>query len=564
MLQFEPQAHSFPMSPLGPSTSDNFNSDLQNDFSQDPSRQQAFASEGDALFLPTNGADEPPSFRPHDSNPFLSAPSAPLVNPFMNHTSPNPPSEKTPDINTQQANFRHDSQASNLPLPRTGFQLSSDTRHSSPSQSVGSASVLTNHVHDQKFVNNHNLPRNPSLPLIPDIRSELPKHSVPRANIPSLGLKNENHYQLKILFSTHIANANLRKNPKNGHFDILMKIIMQARPADNAALNSKATHMVHKWYSELNGVHGRLGLSQHGITFPVLRYMNNQQEGPIPDSDVQSLQKYISTITEAFLNVDHRNQIAEQFLCSLEDESKSLSDKIRMLLLESRLVSTMNCCDQLQNRLHNAEKSLTDSSNLVSFLKYRVEQLENTNSASRSGHLSQSDHLRQQAYSNTSVPAYNNSVDPMLLQNMRLDGRSNAIPVVLSAENNINPSQLVTLAESVLNEKGPLPVGEVGKMLQEATGNPSLSQILKERHNGLKKFLEKYSDKFIMSCDHPFNPHVYLRRSYSPDDQLMIESGSTAFLDKKVKKTRRKEKKNWPLGVPSPTLGSWNQPRIYS
>jgi len=263
--------------------------------------------------------------------------------------------------------------------------------------------------------------------------------------------------------------------------------------------------------------------------------MNNQQEGPIPDSDVQSLQKYISTITEAFLNVDHRNQIAEQFLCSLEDESKSLSDKIRMLLLESRLVSTMNCCDQLQNRLHNAEKSLTDSSNLVSFLKYRVEQLENTNSASRSGHLSQSDHLRQQAYSNTSVPAYNNSVDPMLLQNMRLDGRSNAIPVVLSAENNINPSQLVTLAESVLNEKGPLPVGEVGKMLQEATGNPSLSQILKERHNGLKKFLEKYSDKFIMSCDHPFNPHVYLRRSYSPDDQLMIESGSTAFLDKKVK-----------------------------
>jgi hypothetical protein len=113
--------------------------------------------------------------------------------------------------------------------------------------------------------------------------------------------------------------------------------------------------------------------------------------------------------------------------------------------------------------------------------------------------------------------------------------RLNDIGATYASESNINPSQLITLAESVLNEKGPLPVGEVGKMLQEATGNPQLSQILKERHNGLKKFLEKFSDKFIMSCDHPFNPHVYLRRSYSPDEQREIENGSTAYLDKKIK-----------------------------
>lgn len=113
--------------------------------------------------------------------------------------------------------------------------------------------------------------------------------------------------------------------------------------------------------------------------------------------------------------------------------------------------------------------------------------------------------------------------------------RLNDISATYASENNINPSQLITLAESVLNEKGPLPVGEVGKTLQEATGNPQLSQILKERHNGLKKFLEKFPDKFIMSCDHPFNPHVYLRRSYSPDEQREIETGSTAYLDKKIK-----------------------------
>ncbi len=121
----------------------------------------------------------------------------------------------------------------------------------------------------------------------------------------------------------------------------------------------------------------------------------------------------------------------------------------------------------------------------------------------------------------------------MFAKQMRINDGINSSNFV--TDSNVNPSQLVTLAEAVLNEKGPLPVGEVGKMLQEATGNPHLSQVLKERHNGLKKFLEKYSDKFIMSCDHPFNPHVYLRRSYSPDDQRMIENGSTAFLDKKVK-----------------------------
>jgi len=554
------------MSPSGPTSAKN-NSAL-NDLSLDSSRQQTFASAGDAVFMPKNSADHL-SFRPHD-NPFLSAPLAPLENPFM-ASQTSPPNGNATDGNPQITSFRHNSQESMQPLPRTGIALSNDTRHSSPSLSVGSASVMTSQqsqqqhvVQDQHYQNNH------SLPLIPDIKKDMHKHSVQRESAPTQGLKNENHYQLKVLFSTRIANAYVRKNPKNGYFDVWMKIMMQASPTGNSAIDSKATHIIHKWYSELSTVHERLNLSQHGIAFPGLRFTNNQQEGPVSESDIQGIQKYISTITDSFLNVDHRNQIAQQFLSFLEDESKSLSDKIRMLLLEARLVSTMNCCDQLQNRLNNAEKSLAESSNLVSFLKFRVEQLESTGPVPRrvSAAHPQGDHLRQQAYglqSHPSSSSYSSSVDhPMLLQNMHLDGRNNAIPGVPAGDSIINPAQLVTLAESVLNEKGPLPVGEVGKMLQEATGNPSLSQILKERHNGLKKFLEKYSDKFIMSCDHPFNPHVYLRRSYGPDDQRVIESGSTAFLDKKAKKPRRKEKKTWPVGVPSPTLGSWNQTRVYS
>jgi len=88
-------------------------------------------------------------------------------------------------------------------------------------------------------------------------------------------------------------------------------------------------------------------------------------------------------LTESTLNVDHKTPLSQQLLSFFEDESNSLSDKIRMLLLEARLVSTMNCCDQLQNRLHLAEQNMSESSNLVAFLRYRVEQLENSNGMTR-------------------------------------------------------------------------------------------------------------------------------------------------------------------------------------
>lgn len=240
----------------------------------------------------------------------------------------------------------------------------------------------------------------------------------------------------------------------------------------------------------------------------------------------------------------------------------------------------MKHCNNLQSRSQIAEQNLSESKNLVSFLRFRVEQLETTESRQHRGMAEttivqteeQQQFHQQPQTSSTMVNDFGpptksglstNNLDTLFAKQMRLNDSISSSSFV--SDNNLNSSQLVTLAESVLNEKGPLPVGEVGKMLQEATGNSNLSQILKERHNGLKKFLEKYSDKFIMSCDHPFNPHVYLRRSYSSDDQRMIESGSTAFLDKKTKKTRRKDKKTWPNTVPpSPTIGSNQTTRVFS
>jgi hypothetical protein len=76
--------------------------------------------------------------------------------------------------------------------------------------------------------------------------------------------------------------------------------------------------------------------------------------------------------------------------------------------------------------------------------------------------------------------------------------------------------------------KGPLPVGEIGKQLQEATGNPHLSHVLKEQYGGLKKFIEGISSVVHVGDDHPFNPHVYLTSQFPPSNTHSIEGTSAA------------------------------------
>ena len=60
----------------------------------------------------------------------------------------------------------------------------------------------------------------------------------------------------------------------------------------------------------------------------------------------------------------------------------------------------------------------------------------------------------------------------------------------LHVESEVTESALRTLSMEILNDKGPLPVGEIGKLLQEITANSNLSTILKDRFGGLKRFLE--------------------------------------------------------------------------
>lgn len=95
----------------------------------------------------------------------------------------------------------------------------------------------------------------------------------------------------------------------------------------------------------------------------------------------------------------------------------------------------------------------------------------------------------------------------------------------LILENVLTESALLTLSCEILTDRGPLPVGEIGKMLSEITTFPHFTARLKEKFGGLKKFLENFPHIIYISTDHPFNPNVLLRSSVTPEQLDLIEKG---------------------------------------
>jgi len=98
---------------------------------------------------------------------------------------------------------------------------------------------------------------------------------------------------------------------------------------------------------------------------------------------------------------------------------------------------------------------------------------------------------------------------------------------------------LLVLTMEILAMKGPLPVGEIGKILAEYTSIPNLSIRLKEKFGGLKKFLEYYSLWFYIVNDHPFNPNVILKGSLTIEQLDGLEKGVIPYMTiLKAKKVR--------------------------
>lgn len=91
----------------------------------------------------------------------------------------------------------------------------------------------------------------------------------------------------------------------------------------------------------------------------------------------------------------------------------------------------------------------------------------------------------------------------------------------------VSESAFLSLCTEVLSERKILPVDEVGKVVSDIIAAPTLSSQLKEKFGGLKKFLERYTEIFVFSKDHPFNPHVVLRQFLTKDQFEMVEAGGS-------------------------------------
>jgi hypothetical protein len=257
----------------------------RNESSPVTKRKQAFASEGDEIFLPNSSSDLQQHFhRPFESNPFLSAPSAPLENPFSNSsfnvaTAGNNQTSTSLLQSMAQGDSKHSSHgstdgSSHLSVRPFG---NNDTRHSSPCLSVESSSVLTNqssqpntnlHINHQQH-NCHqqqqqqqqqSFVQSQSLPFIPDFRKENSMSSSQENTVKHI-LQGQTMNSIKLLFSTHVSEAVVVKS-ESGHWDIRMKLVMFLNSTRNGTVESKATHIVQKRYTDLCNFHELLGLSQ--------------------------------------------------------------------------------------------------------------------------------------------------------------------------------------------------------------------------------------------------------------------------------------------------------------
>mmetsp|Transcript_12588 Transcript_12588/g.12221 ORF Transcript_12588/g.12221 Transcript_12588/m.12221 type:complete len:1255 (+) Transcript_12588:255-4019(+) len=120
----------------------------------------------------------------------------------------------------------------------------------------------------------------------------------------------------------------------------------------------------------------------------------------------------------------------------------------------------------------------------------------------------------------------------------------------------VSESSVLALSKEILFDRGTLPVGEIGKVLQELTCASSFLGKLKEKFGGLKKFLERFPDEFMICTDHPFNPHVFLKKALTEDEMGNVEKGNVpSHLTAKYKKAQRNKKmKPTSSGPQSPSM----------
>jgi len=98
----------------------------------------------------------------------------------------------------------------------------------------------------------------------------------------------------------------------------------------------------------------------------------------------------------------------------------------------------------------------------------------------------------------------------------------------------IKPHVLMNVVTLILQTKGPLPVGEIGKHLQNTAQSTNLTKKIKSEFGGLKKAIETFEDHFTVGSEHPFNPTVQLTSGTYDDQEVTPQSPTRIALPQKM------------------------------
>jgi len=531
----------------------------------DWSRQQTFASNMDKVYLPKNDAAQGQSFgrqlhqyqqqqakHSHSHSNFDSAFSSSLTVPIFGTESSRPGILQPMNRNNGSINNTNGHQNQNygqhtvVSVFNASLDESKESTKSSPVPSSDASHASASlHAVDHKSVT--------SLMNSIDLGSNHMKKEYIPTNMSIHSSRPDG--QNAIYFAFYVPSGNFRQNDSTMMRDLKIKISIRLYSPKDGPTNIKTVYTCNKWYSELKSMHESLGFLQN-IQFPNITDSAQTGDSSAKEHEMNLIQNYLNSLAKYILNCDLKSQRSIAILNSFEDENYTLSDKMKLVMQDMIIARNITTNEMLQNKVISLDRINGELNQVISMMNRRLEQLETSINVTAQ---------RQDQTTPTPTKVFSSQPSsPSAPTSGMYYSKTQPIPVSLKSQESgvgghnviiefaeIDPNTLVNIADQILLEKGPLPVGEVGKMLQEATGNLQLSQMLKEKHNGLKKFLEKYSDKFIMSNDHPFNPHVYLRRCFSAEEQRLIENGCKVFLDefKKNKKSRRNnttKTKSWP------------------
>lgn len=107
----------------------------------------------------------------------------------------------------------------------------------------------------------------------------------------------------------------------------------------------------------------------------------NSEAFLVNEIDRSNFEKYLNQLSTSILDVDSKSQVSVEVFKFLDDNSNIFFDKMRLVQLETRLMDTISYCEHLKQRLVSTERNLTESTNVVSFLRYKIDQLESNNSS---------------------------------------------------------------------------------------------------------------------------------------------------------------------------------------